>query len=286
MDVAILGTGKMGGAIARRLHEQGHTVHVWNRTPDRAEVLGLGNTHATPAQAAGLAQVVLSVLTGTEAVRQVYLGEHGALEAGGDRVYVDITTASLEVHVEVAEAAAERGAAFVEAPVLGSIPAADSGSLLLLVGGDVAAIDAARPVLEVLGEVRHVGPLGAGIRLKLVANSYLAVTHAAAGELLAAAVASGLDIEAVFAVLVRFVPYLEVRRAGFVERRYEPVLFRVADMVKDLGLALEVYRRSGSDTPITVATEELFTRAAQPHGELDLPAVAEIFHHDASPPAR
>ncbi len=278
MDVAVLGTGKMGSAIARRLHEQGHTVHLWNRTPDRAEALGIGSIYATPEQAAGPAQVVLSILNGTEAVREVYLGEHGALEAGGDRVYVDVTTASLDVHVEVAAAAAERGAAFVEAPVLGSIPAADSGSLLLLVGGDTAAVDAARPVLETLGELRHIGPLGAGIRLKLVANSYLGITHAAAGELLAAAVASGLDVDAVFAVLVRFVPYLEVRRSGFVDRRYEPVLFRLADMLKDLGLALDVYRRSGSDTPITALTEELFARAAPRHGELDLPAVAEVFH--------
>ncbi len=278
MDVAVLGTGKMGSAMARRLHEQGHTVHLWNRTPERAEALGIGTTYATPAQAAGPAQVVLSILTGTEGVREVYLGARGALEAGGDRVYVDITTASPEVHVEVAAAAAERGAAFVEAPVLGSIPAADSGSLLLLVGGDDAAIDRARPVLETLGEVRHVGPLGAGIRLKLVANSYLAITHAAAGELLAAAVASGLDVEAVFAVLVRFVPYLEVRRSGFVDRIYEPVLFRLADMLKDLRLALEVSRRSGSDTPLTALTEELYARAAPSQGELDLPAVAEIFH--------
>ncbi|MGD0381268.1 MAG: NAD(P)-dependent oxidoreductase [Acidimicrobiales bacterium] len=276
MDVAMLGTGKMGGAIARRLHEQGHTVHLWNRTPGRAQDVGIGTLHATPAQAAARAEVVLSVLTGTDAVREVYLGEHGALEAGGGRVYVDMTTASPEVHVEVAQAAAERGAAFVEAPVLGSIPAADSGSLVLLVGGDVAAIDRARPVLETLGELRHIGPLGAGIRLKLVANSYLAVTHAAAAELLAAGTASGLDADAVFAVLVRFVPYLEARRAGFLEHRYEPVLFRVADMAKDLGLALEVYRRAGSETPLTLVADELFTRAAQHHGELDIPAVAEI----------
>jgi 3-hydroxyisobutyrate dehydrogenase len=278
MDVAMLGTGKMGGAIARRLHEQGHTVHLWNRTPDRAQDVGIGTLHATPAQAAAQAEVVLSVLTGTEAVRQVYLGEHGALEAGGGRVFVDITTASPDVHVEVAAAAAELGAAFVEAPVLGSIPAADSGSLLLLVGGETTAIERVRPVLDSMGEVRHIGPVGAGIRLKLVANTYLAVTHAAAAELLAAGSASGLDVEAVFAVLVRFVPYLEARRAGFLERRYEPVLFRVADMVKDLGLAQDVYRHSGSETPVTAVVDELFTRAARDHGELDIPAVAEIFH--------
>jgi 3-hydroxyisobutyrate dehydrogenase-like beta-hydroxyacid dehydrogenase len=277
MDVAMLGTGKMGGAMARRLHEQGHTVHLWNRTPGRAQVVGIGTVYATPAQAAARAEVVLSILTGTDAVRSVYLGPHGALEAGSGRVYVDLTTASPEVHVEVAAAAAAQGAAFVEAPVLGSIPAATSGSLVLLVGGDPRAVELVQPVLESLGELRRIGPLGAGIRLKLVANTYLAVTHAAAAELLAAGTAGGLDVEAVFAVLVRIVPYLEARRPGFVEGRYEPVLFRTADMVKDLGLALDLYRRSGAETPLTLVAEDLFSRAAQENGELDIPAVAEIF---------
>ncbi len=205
MDVAVLGTGKMGAAIAGRLHEQGHALHLWNRTPARAEALGFGSVYDTPAQAAADADVAVSVLTGPEAVRQVYLGAQGALEAGGGRVYVDITTASPDVHVEVAEAAAGRGAAFIEAPVLGFPPAAAAGRLLVLVGGDDTAIEGARPVLGALGEVRPIGPLGSAIRVKLVANSYLAITHAAAAELLAAGTRSGLDIEAVFAVLARFV---------------------------------------------------------------------------------
>ena len=78
MDVAVLGIGKMGGAIAGRLHDQGHALHLWNRTPARAEALGFGTVHATPAQAAADAEVVVSVLTGPEAVRQVYLGVHGS----------------------------------------------------------------------------------------------------------------------------------------------------------------------------------------------------------------
>jgi len=180
--------------------------------------------------------------------------------------------------VEVAEAAAGRGAAFIEAPVLGFPPAAAAGRLLVLVGGDDTAIEGARPVLGALGEVRPIGPLGSAIRMKLVANSYLAITHAAAAELLAAGTRSGLDIEAVFAVLARFVPLLESRRAEFVERRYEPVLFRVADLAKDLGLAGDLYRDGGSYTPFTQVADDLYTRALPDHAELDIPAVAEIFY--------
>jgi 3-hydroxyisobutyrate dehydrogenase len=278
MDVAVLGIGKMGAAIAGRLHDQGHALHLWNRTPARAEALGFGTVYATPAQAAADAEVVVSVLTGPDAVRQVYLEAQGALEAGGGRVYVDVTTASPDVHGEVAEAAAGRGAAFIEAPVLGFPPAAASGRLLVLVGGDDSAIERARPVLDALGEVRPIGPLGAAIRMKLVANSFLAITHAGAAELLAAGTRSGLDVDAVFAILARFVPLLESRRAEFVERRYEPVLFRVADLAKDLGLAQDVYRHSGSYTPFTAVADDLYTRALADHAELDIPAVAEIFY--------
>lgn len=101
--------------------------------------------------------------------------------------------------------------------------------------------------------------------------------EAAAGELLAASAHSSLDVEAVFHVLVRFVPNLEARRAGFVERHSGSVWFRVADLVKDLRLAQDLYRRSGSATPLTRAAHDVFTRAAPDHGELDTPAVAEIF---------
>jgi 3-hydroxyisobutyrate dehydrogenase-like beta-hydroxyacid dehydrogenase len=162
--------------------------------------------------------------------------------------------------------------------VLGFPPAAAAGRLLVLVGGDDTAIEGARPVLGALGEVRPIGPVGSAIRMKLVANSYLAITHAAAAELLAAGTRSGLDIEAVFAVLARFVPLLESRRAEFLERRYEPVLFRVADLAKDLGLAEDVYRDGGSYTPFTQVADDLYTRALQDHAELDIPAVAEIFY--------
>ena len=220
----------------------------------RAEVLGIGTVarHAGPGGATE-AEVVLSVLTGTEAVRQVYLGEHGALEAGGDRVYVDITTASPEVHVEVAEAAAatrrglRRGAGAGQHPGGGLGQPARCSS-----GATTASIERARPVLEALGEVRHVGPA----RGRASASSWWPTPTWPSPmpprpSCWRRARASGLDVEAVFAVLVRFVPYLEARRAGFLERRYEPVLFRVADLVEGPGPGRRrCTGRSGSDTPI------------------------------------
>jgi len=274
----MLGTGKMGGAIARRVEAQGHALHLWNRSRARAEDLGFGTVHATPAEAASAADVVLSSLTGPEAVRDVYLGEDGALEAAAPgRVYVDLSTVNPEVHEEVARTAERRGARFVEAPVSGSVPAVESGKLLVLAAGDADAIDSVRPVLETLGEVRHVGPLGTGSRLKLVVNCYLGITHAAAAELLAAASSIGLDPAIVFPVLVRFVPALEVRRRGFLEHRHEPTMFAVKDLTKDLRLALEQYGRADAQTPITRTTLDLYSRTEATLADADIPAVAEIF---------
>jgi 3-hydroxyisobutyrate dehydrogenase-like beta-hydroxyacid dehydrogenase len=284
MKVAILGTGKMGAAMARRLHQQGFDVRLWNRTRQRAEQLGFGEVFDTPAEAASDADVVISMLTDASAVRHAYVGQHGALEANGARVYIDSSTVDPKTHQDLARVAAEHGATFVEAPVVGSVPAVEAGKLVIMLGGEPAAFERVRTVLQALGEVRYIGPLGAAAQLKLVANSMLGIISAAAGELYNAGLRAGLDRERVWEVLTRLAPYLDARRAGFMEGRNEPVLFRLADMVKDLQLALGLYREIGIQTPLTETTEQLFERAAQEHAEQDLAAIAELWRTPASAP--
>ncbi len=284
--VAILGTGKMGGAMARRLHQQGFELRLWNRTRQRAEQLGFGAVLNTPTEAASEADFVISMLTDSAAVRQAYLGPDGALEAKGSRAYIDSSTVDPKPHEDLAQAAAQRGSIFVEAPVLGSIPAVEAGKLFIMVGGEPDAFERVRPVLQVLGDVRYIGPLGAAARLKLVANSMLAIISAGASELYNAGIRAGLDRERVWEVLTRLAPSLEARRAGFMDGRYEPVLFRLADMVKDLGLATGLYRDIGIDTPLTQTAKELFQRAAQDHSEQDLAAIADLWRGPiGAPPA-
>ena len=284
--VAILGTGKMGGAMARRLHQQGFELRLWNRTRQRAEQLGFGAALKTPAEAASEADFVISMLTDSAAVRQAYLGPEGALEAKGSRTYIDSSTVDPKPHEDLAQAAAQRGSIFVEAPVLGSVPAVEAGKLFIMVGGEPDAFERVRPVLQVLGDVRYTGPMGAAARLKLVANTMLAIISGGASELYNAGVRAGLDRERVWEVLTRLAPFLEARRAGFMDGRYEPVLFRLADMVKDLGLATGLYRDIGIDTPLTQTAKELFQRAAQDHSEQDLAAIADLWRGPiGAPPA-
>src|SRR5439155_17332598 len=154
MKVAILGTGRMGGAMARRLHQQGFDLRLWNRTRKRAEQLGIGEVFDTPAEASRAADVVISMLTDTPAVRQAYLGPHGALEAEGSRIYVDSSTVDPKTHQQLARVVEQRGSSFTEAPVLGSVRAVEAGKLFIMVGGEPAGFEQLRGVLQALGEVR------------------------------------------------------------------------------------------------------------------------------------
>jgi len=284
MRVAILGTGKMGGAMARRLEATGHELTLWNRTRERAEALGVGRVAATPAEAAEGADIVISMLTDADAVRAAYLGPGGAVKVARSQVFVEMSTAGPVVAKELAPLIDRAGAQFVEAPVLGSIAAVESGTLVIFAAGGEAAIERARPALKDLGEVRPVGDIGSAASLKLVANSMLAGVNALAAELQSAGTAAGLQAEDVFWVLTRIAPVLNARKAGYVEHRYEPVNFALRDALKDLRLALDLFKRAGAATPITSTTKELYEAAAKTAGDLDMSAIATLYERKPASP--
>ncbi|HXD81259.1 MAG TPA: NAD(P)-dependent oxidoreductase [Candidatus Acidoferrum sp.] len=277
MRVAILGTGKMGGAIARRLKSEGHDLTLWNRTRQRAESLGVGEVASTPAKAVEHAEVVISILTDADAIRAAYLGTNGAVEAARDQVFVEMSTAGPDVIKELQPAIERGGAQFVECPVLGSISAMETGKGLLFAAGDDSALERARPLLEALGELRRIKDPESAAKLKLVANTVLTGVSALAAEVLAAGVAAGVDTEDVFWVLTRFAPALGARRAGYVDHQYEPASFALRDALKDLRLASDLFRRAGAETPLTAMTKDLFEKAAQTAGEMDLSAIATLY---------
>ena len=278
MRVAILGTGKMGGAMARRLDAKGHELTLWNRTRERAEVLGVGSVVTTPAEAARDAEVVISMLTDADAVRAAYLGDGGAATVAKRQVFVEMSTAGPDVGKEVAPVIERSGAEFIEAPVIGSVPAVEAGTVVVLAGGTQAAVERARPVLEALGEVHAVvGGLGSAPALKLVANSMLAGVSALAAELQSAGTAAGLEANDVFWVISRVAPGLNARKAGFVDHRYEPVMFALRDALKDVRMAVELYKKVGVKTPLTRATDELYERAAMSAGNLDMSAISTLY---------
>ncbi len=158
--VAILGTGKMGAALAGRLDEAGFELVLWNRTRSRAEALGLGTIADTPAAATSGVDIVISSLTGPDAVLATYLGPDGALAAGAGKHFIDMSTAGPDLVADLAPQVAAAGGTLVDAPILGAPPFVRAGEAAILVGGTSEDVADARPVLSLFGTVRHVGPLG------------------------------------------------------------------------------------------------------------------------------
>jgi len=280
--VAVIGTGKMGGAIASRLASSGVEVSAWDRTRSKAEALAVGRVADSPADAVRESDIVISMVTGPEAVREVYSGSEGVFAAAAGKTVVEMSTAGPGVTADLAAEAARVGAKLIQAPVIGSVPAVNTGTLLVLASAaEETDLDAARPVLELLGEVRYVGALGTAPALKLVANSMLAIVSAAAAELIAAGSRRGLDDNEVFSILSRVAPGLKVREAGFVRGIHEPSMFAVRDLLKDLDLSLATYgpdaERSTSVLPLTTLARQLFADVAAEHPDLDISAIVKAY---------
>jgi 3-hydroxyisobutyrate dehydrogenase-like beta-hydroxyacid dehydrogenase len=274
----------MGSAIAERLAEAGFELTLWNRTKERALALGIGRVADSPALAMRDADVVISSLTGPDAVRAAYLGPAGALDAAEGTLFVEMSTAGADLVAVLAEEVAKVGGRLVDAPILGAPPVVRDGRAAILVGGDERDVGLARPVLEALGTVRHVGPLGSGARLKLVANSMLADLILAAAELQVAGESSGLDPADVFWVLARLAPVIAARRPGFVEDRHEPTLFALRDLRKDLDLAIALFGQSAVQAPLTLKAQALVAAAASQDGELDITAVVRPYRQASLKP--
>ena len=282
--IALLGTGKMGSAIAARLADGGFTLTLWNRTRERAEALRLGPVAETPAAAVRDADVVISNLTDAEAVLSIYVGSDGALSEGDGKLFIEMSTAGPGLVRVLATDVAAAGGRLVDAPIVGAPPAMRAGQTAILIGGDDADVELATAVLSTLGTVRHVGPLGSGARLKLVANSMLADVVLAAAELQVAGERAGLQPDDVFWVLERVAPLLAARRGGIVENRHEPTLFALRDLRKDLDLAVGLFGRSEAESPITVEARRLVAAAASKYGDQDITAVARPYRDVAPAP--
>jgi 3-hydroxyisobutyrate dehydrogenase len=273
--VAVLGMGKMGGAIARRLKTGGFEVTVWDRNKSKAEALGVGRAADSPADAVRDAEVVISSVTGPQAVREIYFGPGGALEAAAGKIVVEMSTTGPAVAQELADAAAKIGAKLIQAPVMGSVPAVESGTLIILASAErVSDLVPARRMLERLGELNYVGGIGVAPELKLVANSMLAIVSAAAAELLVAGTRQGLSPSRLFWVLSRIVPGLKARETGFLEKIHTPAMFAARDLLKDLDLGLAMYQ---PPVPLTLLARQLFAAVAAQTPDLDISAIVNEY---------
>jgi 3-hydroxyisobutyrate dehydrogenase-like beta-hydroxyacid dehydrogenase len=233
--------------MAARLIAVGHDIRVWNRTPGRdGDLVAAGaRSAATPSEAAADAEVVVTMVSDPAALEEVLFGPSGVAEAiPDDATLIDMST----VGAVAVRSAAERLApvAVLDAPVFGSVPHAEGGTLTILVGGDEARFARYAGLLGALGTAIHIGPTGAGATMKLAGNAVVTSTLVALGEMLALTDRSGLDPEVVLDALARG------PLASFVERwrekitgRVDRVDFRLALARKDVGLAVAEAHAAG-----------------------------------------
>ena len=265
--LAFIGLGAMGGRMAKRLLDAGHTVVGYNRTRAKARWLveaGLREARS-PREAAAAAEVTFSMVTDTAALEAVARGEDGVL-AGIRKgtTWVEMSTVSPAGTRELGGEVQSRGAALLDAPVSGSVATLEAGQLSFIVGGDAAVLERVRPYLTAIGPtITHVGELGLGVTMKIATNLGLAVQMLAFSEAVGLAEKSGIARERAVEVLLRSVvasPMVKYR-GPFVLGMPAEAWFDVGMMQKDLGLALELGRASGVPLPTTAVTSEMLTAA-------------------------
>lgn len=265
--VGFVGLGVMGGRIARRLLQAGHTVTGYNRTRAKAEwLLAEGMRPAdSPRAAVEASDITFSMVTGTAALRAVTDGPDGVLAGlGPGKVYVDMSTVSPSASRELAGKVAERGAAMLDAPVSGSVVTLEEGRLSIMVGGDREVVDRVLPVLRDIGPtVTYVGPGGLAVLMKIATNLSLAVQMVAFSEGVLLAEKAGIPRETAVEVLLHSViasPMVRYR-GPFVLKQPEEAWFDVDMMQKDLLLALEAGRELDVALPTTAVSNQLLTAA-------------------------
>ena len=282
--VGLLGVGRMGGAMGRALHAAGHELVIWNRTRAAAEALARelgGRAVALPSEVAAGADISISMLADGPAVDDVYGGPDGLIAgARPGNVLVDSSTVPPHVLRNHEAAIRARGAGVLDAPVSGSVALAESGKLTLVVGGDAADLERARPVLQAVGAtIFHLGPLGAGAAMKLAVNTVIFGLNEALAEGLVLAERAGIARKAAYDVLVASAagaPYVGYKQAAFLDPDGTPVAFSAELAAKDLRLIADLADDVGQQMPQAITNLAVIEAViARGGGDRDFSTVAD-----------
>lgn len=290
--VGVIGLGAMGAPMARNLARAGLLAAVWNRTPDKAHALTaeLGvMCAADPADLARHCDVVLTCVSAdTDLLAVVDLLMSGM---DADKILIDTSTVQPATAIEIARRLAETGCGFLDAPVSGGVEGARQGTLAVMVGGDTATLERARPVLEAIGKhIAHMGPVGKGQATKAVNQIMGAGINQAVTEALALAEAEGLPLDKVIEVVSSGASgnwFLE-RRGPTMVRGEFPAGFKLALHHKDLTICKAIAERHGVSLPVVEMTLIHYRRLMEAgFGDEDISALfrekRKLFDNECGP---
>jgi len=279
--VAILGLGIMGGGMAANWLAKGFAVSVWNRTAAKAQALASRGAKiaASPREAAHGADFIFAIVADDDASRSVWLGDDGALAgAKSGAIGVESSTLTPDWIRELARQAQAKGVGFLDAPVGGSRPAAESGELRFFVGGNRQTFEAARPALAAVGnKMDLLGPIGAGATWKLINNQLAAGQLAALAEALAVAKKAGFQdgqISDLILASAAASPIVKLKLPRMLTEDFEPTDFALHLMLKDACYAAALAQSLGAPAGMIESAAKAFERAnAKGLGDKDMAAV-------------
>jgi 3-hydroxyisobutyrate dehydrogenase len=283
MRVALIGAGRMGSAMGARVAAADHELVIFNRTRSRADEVAQrtgAQVADTAREAVESAEVCLVSLADDVAVTATYLDDSGViagLQSGA--VVCDASTVAPATVRGLTPLVAQKDAILLDTPVSGSVSTVESGTLTVMVGGDRAALDRARPVLDAFAKsIFHLGDVGAGATMKLVVNSLVHSLNVAVSEALVLAEKAGLDRETVYDIFeagAAGAPYVKYKREAFLKPGEVPVAFSLALVAKDQGLIHDLAEQVGARMDQAEAGRELVAEAVRSDmGERDISEVA------------
>lgn len=250
MKVGFIGTGLLGQPMAMRLIEHGeHEVVVYNRTASKTEALRTSGAKDAllPQDVFRDTPVTLLMLSDARAVREVMLSPQCRAELAG-RTVVQMGTIAPEESMQLANDVLMVGGQYVEAPVLGSIPQAKGGALVVMTGCEKGQSERLRPLLETLGPIYHIGPVGTASALKLAMNQLIASLTAAFSASLGMVLRNGIDVELFMDILRKsalYAPTFDKKLPRMIERDFRDPNFPTKHLLKDVELFLSEARRIG-----------------------------------------
>jgi 3-hydroxyisobutyrate dehydrogenase len=287
--VAFLGLGIMGEPMAANLVRAGFEVTVWNRTATRADTFGVrygAHPAPSPAAAAETADVTITMVPDGPEVEEVLFGDRGAAEGmRRGSLAIDMSTIAPRDSVKIGKRLARDGIGFLDAPVTGSRPRAEDGTLTIMAGGSETDFERSRAMLGAMGKlVVHVGPQGHGSVVKLLNNTTAAVNALAVAEALVAARKAGVDpdkLRQVMAAGSGGSAMLDLKAGPMLEHDFDP-LFKLAHMLKDVRHCMTEAERLGARMKLGEAAEADYSRADRKGlGEQDFAAVVEVVEEES-----
>jgi 3-hydroxyisobutyrate dehydrogenase-like beta-hydroxyacid dehydrogenase len=283
--VGFIGMGIMGSRMAATLRSAGFELTVHNRTRERAEAWAAehgGSVAGSAREAAEGADAVITMVVDGAQVEELLLGEDGAAAgAAPGTLFVDMSTIGPAAARRIGAELSARGHRFVDAPVTGSAPAAETGTLTIMAGGDEADVEAAMPLFEAMGEVIvRAGELGQGQAVKVLSNAVSAINCATLAQAFVVGRREGLDLDALVKVMAggsAASKMLDLKARPMLEHDFEP-LFKLEHMLKDVRLCLQEAFEAGTGFPFAGLAGELYGAAmGRGLGEQDFAAVLTVF---------